>query len=54
MVENLPYVDPVVKKGRNMQCGKGSVRYEEYCIIHPTRCNVTQFILSGNGCTCFG
>jgi len=30
MVENLPYVAVIVKNGRNMQCGKGSVRYEEY------------------------
>ena len=25
-----------------------------YSNIYPTRCNVTQFILSGNCCTCFG
>jgi len=25
-----------------------------YCNIHPTRCNVTQFILSENCFTCFG
>ena len=25
-----------------------------YCNICPTRCNVTQFILSGNSYTCFG
>jgi hypothetical protein len=25
-----------------------------YSNIHPTRCNVTQFILSGNCSTCFG
>jgi hypothetical protein len=24
-----------------------------YCSIYPTRCNVTQFILSGNCSTCF-
>jgi hypothetical protein len=30
MVENLPYVAVTVKNGCNMQCGKGSVRYEEY------------------------
>jgi len=27
---------------------------ENYSNIYPTRCNVTQFILSGNCCTCFG
>ena len=32
----------------------GSVRRKEYSIIYPTRCNVTQFILSGNCSTCFG
>jgi hypothetical protein len=26
----------------------------KYSNIHPTRCNVTQFILSGNCSTCFG
>jgi len=25
-----------------------------YSNIYPTRCNITQFILSGNCCTCFG
>jgi len=25
-----------------------------YSNIYPTRCNVTQFILSGNCFTCFG
>jgi len=25
-----------------------------YSNIHPTRCNITQFILSGNCSTCFG
>jgi len=25
-----------------------------YSNIYPTRCNVAQFILSGNCCTCFG
>jgi len=27
---------------------------EKYSNIYPTRCNVTQFILSGNCATCFG
>ena len=28
--------------------------YKGYSNIYPTRCNVTQFILSGNCSTCFG
>ena len=28
--------------------------WRKYSNIHPTRCNVTQFILSGNCSTCFG
>jgi len=27
--------------------------YVDYSNIYPTRCNVTQFILSGNCFTCF-
>jgi len=30
------------------------VRMMNYSNIYPTRCNVTQFILSGNCSTCFG
>ena len=29
-------------------------RFSHYSNIYPTRCNVTQFILSGNCSTCFG
>jgi len=32
----------------------GSVRRNNYSNIYPTRCNFTQFILSGNCSTCFG
>ena len=35
----------------NTEGKKPIVRYSN---IHPTRCNVTQFILSGNCSTCFG
>jgi hypothetical protein len=31
-----------------------SSSYSNYSNIYPTRCNVTQFILSGNCTTCFG
>jgi len=30
MVQYWPYVAVIVKNGRNMRCGKGGVRYEEY------------------------
>jgi hypothetical protein len=32
----------------------GSVHRNNYSNIYQTRCNVTQFILTGNCCTCFG
>ena len=32
----------------------GSVHRNNYSNIYPTRCNFTQFILSGNCSTCFG
>jgi hypothetical protein len=36
--------------------GVTSTHHQErkYILIYPTRCNVTQFILSGNCSTCFG
>jgi hypothetical protein len=30
------------------------LRVQDYSNIYPTRCNGTQFILSGNCSTCFG
>jgi hypothetical protein len=32
----------------------GSVHRNNYSNIYPTRCNVTQYIVSGNCSTCFG
>jgi len=44
---------PLSWKSRNrFECAVGGVR--KYSNMYPTRCNVTQFILSGNCSTCFG
>jgi hypothetical protein len=32
----------------------GSVHHNHYSNIYPTKCNFTQFILSGNCSVCFG
>ena len=37
----------------NIFCANGNI-HTRYSSIYPTRCNVTQFILSGNCSTCFG
>jgi hypothetical protein len=42
---------------RHLVChieSKYDEKYIKYFNTHPTRCNVTQFILSGNSSTCFG
>ena len=38
----------------NLSRAKGEVNKVAYSNIYPTRCNFTQFILSGNCSTCFG
>jgi hypothetical protein len=37
-----------------IMCSSGAWQNNVYSNIYPTRCNVTQFILSGNCSTCFG
>jgi len=39
---------------QNMEYYNALRRFGIYSNIYPTRCIVTQFILSGNCCTCFG
>jgi len=39
---------------RLLWCCTNAERYKVYSDIYPTRCNVTQLILSGNCSTCFG
>jgi hypothetical protein len=37
-----------------LQTEQAEETWQIYSNIYPTRCNVTQFILSRNCCTCFG
>jgi len=47
----LRYIERVIGIGNLTFMGPCIV---EYSNIYPTRCNVTQLILSGNSSTCFG
>jgi hypothetical protein len=53
-ISNLTYGHHLLHKYHFKEFNVHGSVHRDYSNINPTRCNVTQFILSGNCSTCFG